>query len=83
LSKEEYQAAVHAAALAAQLLAEHPLPKLLDSIGTADAVGPMFNPTLWLEKRDAMLQDKRLLEAALPLHKLGKEMKQNREDPNG
>lgn len=73
-SSEEYQAAVHAAALAVRLLAMHDIPKLLGAIERADATGPFFNPSLWMSKREAMMQDRELLRAAKPLHDLGKRL---------
>jgi len=65
---EEYQSAVRTCALVAQMLAQHDIPQLLRDIGRADLVGPLLDPTLWLAKHQAMLEDKSLLEAALGLH---------------
>lgn len=62
-----YQDAVRACALLAGLLLMHDLPALLRAIERADAIGPLVDPTLWRDKGAAMLQDKELLEAALPL----------------
>lgn len=67
-----YQAAVSACALAAQVLAAHDVPELLADIERADSAGAFLDPTLWINKRAAMLQDAELLRAALPLHRLGK-----------
>jgi hypothetical protein len=69
--KDEYRAAVTASAIAASLLSQHDIPALLAAIARADAAGPFIDPTLWREKHQAMTEDKRILEAALPLHQLG------------
>jgi hypothetical protein len=68
----EYQAAVRIAALAAALLQEHDLPELLRAIDHSHAVGPILDPTLYREKAGAMELDRELLDAALPLWKLGR-----------
>lgn len=64
---EEYQLAVRSCALMAGLLLMHDLPGLIKAIESADAIGPLIDPTLWRAKGSAMLEDKELLEAALPL----------------
>lgn len=64
---EEYRAAVTACALACRFLQAHDIPKLLRDIEHAEATGPIFNPTLWIEKHKAMEEDKKLLSAALAL----------------
>lgn len=69
---DAYQDAVRACALLAGLLLMHDLPGLLRAIERADAIGPLVDPTLWRDKGAAMLQDKELLEAALPLWRYAK-----------
>jgi len=64
---EEYREAVTACALACRLLQQHDIPKLLRDIENADATGPIFNPTLWIQKNTAMEEDRKLLSAALVL----------------
>lgn len=64
---ETYRAAVTACVMAGQLLAMHDLPKLIRDIDRADAVGPLLNPTLWIQKNQAMKQDRAVLAAALDL----------------
>jgi hypothetical protein len=71
---EAYQAAVRAIALVAKLVVQHDIPKFLEAIEHADSVGPLLEPTLWREKRKAMLEDRELLRAALPLFDLGKKL---------
>jgi NADH pyrophosphatase NudC (nudix superfamily) len=68
-TKAVYQNFLRTCAMCAQLLAtqEQDIPDLLRSIDRADAIAPLMDPTLWMKKRDAMLMDKELLEAALPL----------------
>lgn len=62
---EEYRQAVMTAALCRQLLAQHDLPVLLRAIESADAFGPILDPTFYREKAGAMEEDRRMLEAAL------------------
>lgn len=69
---ERYRSAVMTAAMAAQLLAQHDIAALLADIATADAIGPVLDPTLWRDKHEAMEQDRELLKAALALSKFGK-----------
>lgn len=63
----EYQAAVGSCALVGSMLTQYDLPAMVRAIEYAEAMGPMIDPTLYREKREAMDQDKDLLEAALPL----------------
>lgn len=70
----EYQAAVRGVALLVGIVQQWDLPKLLEAIEHADAVGPLFDPTAWMRKREALEQDRELLKAALPLWKLGREL---------
>jgi hypothetical protein len=52
---------LHAHALAAQLRASD-FDEMLDRISLAEVTAPLFNPTLFMEKGDAMLQDKGVLQ---------------------
>lgn len=70
----EYQSAVRGVALLVNIVQQWDLPKLLEAIEHADVVGPFFDPTAWMRKREALEQDRELLQAALPLWKLGKEL---------
>lgn len=71
----EYQAAVGSCALVGAMLTEHDIPAMLRAINHSEAMGPMIDPTLYREKIDAMMQDKDLLEAALPLYRWAKQQK--------
>jgi hypothetical protein len=73
-----YQAAVVHVASSARVLLQHDIPALLKAIDVADAVGPMFNPTLWRNRREAMMEDRALLTAALPLWRVAKQLEQRR-----
>lgn len=72
----EYQETVRGCALTASILTQYDLPKLLEAIGRAEAFGPLLDPTLYREKAGAMDADRELLEAALPLWRFGKKMKE-------
>jgi hypothetical protein len=65
--------------MAAKLLTYIDIPQMLADIERADTLGPLLDPTLWMNKSEAMNQDRELLKAALPLWKLAKK----REAENG
>lgn len=69
-----YQDTVMSCAMAAKMVIGFDIPKLLEDIEKAEIMGPMLDPTLYREKGKAMAEDKRILEAALPLWRIGKEM---------
>lgn len=52
---------LHAHALAAQLRLGD-FDEMLERISIAEVTAPLFNPTLFMEKGDAMLQDKGVLQ---------------------
>lgn len=58
--------------LAAALLADIPVERMLNAIGLADAFGPMVDPTLYRDGVDRMNEDRGALRAALPLIQLGR-----------
>ncbi len=68
---EEYRSALRTCALAAQLLAQHDIPKLLADIEHADSFGPLLDPTLWRDKHKAMNEDREMFRAALSLRVIG------------
>ncbi len=69
-----YQGTVRACYFCGQVLAPYDLPAMIKAIEHAETVGPVLDPTLYRDKVNAMLQDKALLEAALPLWKLHREV---------
>jgi hypothetical protein len=79
MTTEEYQNAIIAVSMCASILVQYDLPQLLADIATADTIGPLFDPTLWMKKNGAMYEDKELLEAALPLFLLAKKSQANSE----
>lgn len=83
MTTTDYQSAVLSACTAARLLAEHDLPALLAAISHAEIFGPMTDPTLYREKSQAMSEDKQILEAALPLWKLGRRLAERKEVGRG
>jgi hypothetical protein len=70
----EYQQAVRTAVFAARMLQPHDLAGLIQAIDRADALGPLLDPTAWRERHQAMLEDREILEAALPLWRLGQRL---------
>lgn len=64
LHVDAYQQARMACEIAKRLLEEHDFDGLLDAISRADSVGAILDPTLYREKIDAMLEDRKVFEAA-------------------
>lgn len=76
MTPEEYRQHLCTIASAAGLIRNVDVPDLLARIERADAFGAVLDPTLYRARHDAMMQDKRLLEAALPLYHLAKELQE-------
>jgi len=74
MTQDDYQAAITAIAMAARVIALHDLPRILEGMERAEAVGPLFNPTLYIEKEQAMREDKELVQAAMPLYRLARQL---------
>ncbi len=74
LKIDEYRSALCAAVLCAKTIKQYNVPQLLRDIERADAFGPLFQPTLWKDRSKAMLEDKALLEAALPLWRMAEKL---------
>lgn len=73
---EKHQNAVATIYAAAQLLAAIDVPQLLQDIDHADAVAPILDPSLWRDKKQAMDEDRELLEASLKLRAIGIKLRQ-------
>jgi hypothetical protein len=76
MTAEEYQNTLRICAMTAGLIGEHDIPKMLEMIERADSIGGMIYPTLYREKHGAMMEDKELLKAALPLWRMAKKFKE-------
>lgn len=72
----EYRDVMLTVATAAKLLLTADIEQMLAAIERADCFGPLFDPTAWREKHEAMGQDKELLQAALPLKLKAKEIRE-------
>lgn len=72
----EYRQAVAAVVMAANLLEQFDLPKLLQEINHAETIGCFINPTLWIEKRSALREDKEMISVAIPLWNLAKKLRE-------
>lgn len=79
MTAEEYQHVVTTAAYAARLLAEMDIPRILEAIERAHAFGAVLDPTLYRDKVEAMDQDKEILQAAMPLRRMGLKLKEMQE----
>lgn len=69
---EMYRQAVMMAATCAQMLSQYDYAQLLRDISLAESTGPVFDPTLWRSKAQAMEEDKKLIEAAIALAKFAR-----------
>jgi len=74
---EEYRENLKTCALASMFLERVNVPDMLERIERADAFGGMIDPTLYREKRGAMMEDKELLEAALPLWRYAQKVRES------
>jgi len=64
---EEYQQNLKQIMLIARLIRDIPIPKFLQAIDRAESIGPIIDPTLWINNSGAMSEDKEMLQAAKPL----------------
>ena len=78
--QEDYQNAIGACMAAARIITLYDLPDLLNSIATADALGPILDPTLWIQNNQKMTEDRKIIEAAMPLWKLAKMLEERAKD---
>lgn len=62
---EQYQAARMACELVKGLLKQHDLEQLIKDIDFADNTAWFTDPTLWIEKKKAMDEDREVFAAAL------------------
>ncbi len=75
MNQSEYVGAVKAVHLCLAVLGQHDLQKVLANIGTAESIGPILDPSLWIQKGGAMAEDKEAVEAAMPLWRLARKLK--------
>ena len=74
MNRHEYRAGLLACYAAAQAIAQHDLPAMLEAADRAEAMGPVLDPTLYRDKAGAMHEDRKVISAAMELHRVGKEM---------
>jgi len=67
MDRHEYANAVNSLQIAAGIIAQLDLPKVLEAISLADAAGPILDPTLYMKGHAKLAEVRRLVEAALPL----------------
>ena len=71
---DRYKAAMLVIVASARALVNHDIPGLIAAIDTADAVGPIVDPTLYRDKHAMMAEDREVFEAALPLWRMAQRM---------
>jgi hypothetical protein len=76
MTPERYQQQLINVAMTARLLVDVDVPDLLQRIERAHSFGCMVDPTLYRDKVGAMDQDKEMLEAALPLWRWVRQVRQ-------
>lgn len=62
---QRYREARLACEAAKTILEEYDFAELINAIGHADSVGPILDPTLWMQKSTAMHEDQKVFAAAL------------------
>ena len=67
IDAEEYRSALIQCWMLANLSENIPTGEMLSRIAAADTIGPMIDPTLWMEKHKAMKEDKKIIEAIATL----------------
>ncbi len=64
----EYEGYLERLSMTAQLIADVPIANLLNHVTTADTLGPILEPTMWMRGGADNLREARdLLDAAAPL----------------
>lgn len=76
----EYRQDLIVIGMAARALARIDIAKRIAAIDKAEAIGAIFDPTLYMQKSRAMQEDKRLFEAARGLAEIGKEFQARDEE---
>jgi len=79
MKKDEYRAALLIVYTQAMVLAAYDLDEMIAAIDRAETLGPIVDPTLWKDKRQSMAEDRAVLEAALPLWRMGRELNEEGE----
>lgn len=80
---DDWQAAVVACGIAARMLGQHDIARLIAQGERALDIGPLLDPTLYREKGQALREDIEALRAALPLAKFGTKLGEPRETTVG
>ena len=78
---ETYRSAITSCAVAMSVVAQYNLPGLVSRIERAHALGPILDPTLYRAKVISMEEDRRIVEAALPLFRLAMRLRGALETP--
>lgn len=68
-----YRAAMTAIGMAAMMIRQYDLPSMIQSIERADAFGCFTDPTLYMQAAPQMREQRKLVEAALPLWRAAQE----------
>lgn len=80
LTAIEYKGGLHGVGMAMLILSQHDLPAMLEAARRSDAIGCFVDPTLYMEKAEALRIDIETLEAALPLWERCKALEEMRRE---
>jgi len=83
MTPEEWKGNLVLIASQARIISMVDIPKMLEQIDRAEAIGPLLDPTLYRANAGKMDEDKELLEAALPLWRFFAKIKARAEGGNG
>lgn len=76
MTQAEYRSLFAAIGVTGQLLLQFDLEQLLRDMERAEAFGCFADPTLWIDKIGKMREDREVVEAALPLWRMAKKLKE-------
>lgn len=75
ITHEEYANHLRMCWLMAIAADKTPTDLMLTKIAAADTIGPMLDPTLWIQKQEQMQQDKEIIEAVNHLRSVFQKMR--------
>lgn len=79
MTQAEHRAAFAVVGMAGRLLLQYDLDQLLKDMEHSEDFGCFFDPTAWMNNIEKLKQDREVIEAALPLWRLAKKLKDRAE----
>lgn len=78
-----YRSALNAIGIAATMIRQFDLPSLIQSMERADSLGCLIDPTLYMQGADKLREQRKLVEAAMPLWRFAEPTDPARKEPSG